>query len=236
MSFLKINNINVAYGDIQVLFDVSLYVEKGEVVSIIGANGAGKTTTLKTISGLLHPLSGSIVFENEQIENLSPEKIVERGIIHVPEGRRLFPFMSVEENLEMGSYNSRAYEQRFETMQEVFKLFPRLQERRKQMAGTLSGGERQMVAIGRGLMAKPEILMFDEPSLGLAPILVKDIMETIKEIADKGTTIILVEQNIHASLNISDRAYVLEQGYVVKDGDAKQLLNDPDVQRAFLGI
>jgi len=236
MSFLKINNINVAYGDIQVLFDVSLYVEKGEVVSIIGANGAGKTTTLKTISGLLHPLSGSIVFENEQIENLSPEKIVERGIIHVPEGRRLFPFMSVEENLEMGSYNSRAYEQRFETMQEIFKLFPRLQERRKQMAGTLSGGERQMVAIGRGLMAKPEILMFDEPSLGLAPILVKDIMETIKEIADKGTTIILVEQNIHASLNISDRAYVLEQGYVVKDGDAKQLLNDPDVQRAFLGI
>ncbi len=236
MSFLKVENINVSYGDIQVLFDVSLYVEKGEVVSIIGANGAGKTTTLKTISGLLHPLSGSITFENEQINKLEPEKIVERGIIHVPEGRRLFPFMSVEENLEMGSYNSRAYEQRFETMQEVFKLFPRLKERRKQMAGTLSGGERQMVAVGRGLMAKPKILMFDEPSLGLAPILVKNIMETIKEIADNGTTIILVEQNIHASLNISDRAYVLEQGYVVKNGDAKQLLNDPDVQRAFLGI
>lgn len=236
MSFLKVENINVSYGDIQVLFDVSLYVEKGEVVSIVGANGAGKTTTLKTISGLLHPSSGNIMFENEQIDKLEPEKIVERGIIHVPEGRRLFPFMSVEENLEMGSYNSRAYEQRFETMQEVFKLFPRLKERRKQMAGTLSGGERQMVAVGRGLMAKPKILMFDEPSLGLAPILVKNIMETIKEIADNGTTIILVEQNIHASLNISDRAYVLEQGYVVKDGNAKQLLNDPDVQRAFLGI
>ncbi len=236
MSFLKVENINVAYGDIQVLFDVNLHVEKGEVVSIIGANGAGKTTTLKTISGLLRPIKGDIVFNGEKIDNLSPEKIVEKGVIHVPEGRRLFPFMSVEENLEMGSYNSRAYDDRFKTMENVFKLFPRLKERRKQMAGTLSGGERQMVAIGRGLMAQPEILMFDEPSLGLAPILVKNIMSTIKEIADKGTTIILVEQNIHASLNISNRAYVLEQGYVVKEGEAKQLLNDSDVQRAFLGI
>ncbi len=236
MSFLKINNINVAYGDIQVLFDINLHVEKGEVVSIIGANGAGKTTTLKTISCLLHPTSGEILFNDERIDNLSPEIVVEKGIIHVPEGRKLFPLMSVEENLEMGSYNSRAYDDRLKTMENVFKLFPRLKERKKQMAGTLSGGERQMVAIGRGLMAKPEILMFDEPSLGLAPILVKNIMETIKAIADNGTTIILVEQNIHASLNISNRAYVLEQGYVVKDGDAKQLLNDPDVQRAFLGI
>ncbi|NOZ83374.1 MAG: ABC transporter ATP-binding protein [Epsilonproteobacteria bacterium] len=236
MSFLEIANIDVAYGDIEVLFDVSLYIEKGEVLSVIGANGAGKTTTLKTISGLLHPKKGSIIFNDKRIDNLSPEIIVERGIIHVPEGRRLFPFMSVEENLEMGSYNSRAYDDRFETMKKVFDLFPRLKERRRQLAGTLSGGERQMVAVGRGLMAKPEILMFDEPSLGLAPILVKDMMTAIKEIADKGTTIILVEQNIHASLNISNRAYVLEQGYVVNNGDAKQLLDDPSVQKAFLGI
>ncbi|GMT43638.1 MAG: ABC transporter ATP-binding protein [bacterium] len=236
MSFLEIANIDVAYGDIEVLFDVSLYIEKGEVLSVIGANGAGKTTTLKTISGLLHPKKGSIIFDGKEIDNLSPEIIVERGIIHVPEGRRLFPFMSVEENLEMGSYNSRAYDNRFETMKKVFDLFPRLKERRKQLAGTLSGGERQMVAVGRGLMAKPEILMFDEPSLGLAPILVKDMMAAIKEIADKGTTIILVEQNIHASLNISNRAYVLEQGYVVNSGNAKQLLDDPSVQKAFMGI
>ena len=236
MSFLEIANIDVAYGDIEVLFDVSLYIEKGEVLSVIGANGAGKTTTLKTISGLLHPKKGSIIFDGKEIDNLSPEIIVERGIIHVPEGRRLFPFMSVEENLEMGSYNSRAYDDRFETMKKVFGLFPHLKERRKQLAGTLSGGERQMVAVGRGLMAKPEILMFDEPSLGLAPILVKDMMTAIKEIADKGTTIILVEQNIHASLNISNRAYVLEQGYVVNSGDAKQLLDDPSVQKAFMGI
>ena len=236
MSFLEIANIDVAYGDIEVLFDVSLYIEKGEVLSVIGANGAGKTTTLKTISGLLHPKKGSIIFNGKKINDLSPEIIVERGIIHVPEGRRLFPFMSVEENLEMGSYNSRAYDDRFETMKKVFGLFPHLKERRKQLAGTLSGGERQMVAVGRGLMAKPEILMFDEPSLGLAPILVKDMMTAIKEIADKGTTIILVEQNIHASLNISNRAYVLEQGYVVNSGDAKQLLDDPSVQKAFMGI
>ncbi len=236
MSFLEIDNIDVAYGDIEVLFGVSLYVEKGEVVSVIGANGAGKTTTLKTISGLLHPAKGSIMFNGKKIDDFSPEIIVERGIIHVPEGRRLFPFMSVEENLEMGSYNSRAYDDRFETMKKVFVLFPHLKERRQQLAGTLSGGERQMVAVGRGLMAKPEILMFDEPSLGLAPILVKDMMVAIKEIADKGTTIILVEQNIHASLNISDRAYVLEQGYVVNSGNAKQLLDDPSVQKAFLGI
>ncbi len=236
MSFLKINNINVAYGDIQVLFDVSLHIEKGEVVSIIGANGAGKTTTLKTISGLLHPSKGSIIFNDETIDNLSPEKIVEKGIIHVPEGRKLFPFMSVEENLEMGSYNSRAYDKRFETMEEIFELFPRLKERRKQMAGTLSGGERQMVAVGRGLMAKPDILMFDEPSLGLAPVIIKNIMNIVKTIADSGTTIILVEQNIHVSLSISNRAYVLEQGYVVNSGDAKQLLNDPSVKKAFLGI
>ncbi|NOX16023.1 MAG: ABC transporter ATP-binding protein [Epsilonproteobacteria bacterium] len=236
MAFLKINNINVAYGDIQVLFDVSLHIEKGEVMSIIGANGAGKTTTLKTISGLLHPAKGSIIFNNETIDNLPPEKIVEKGIIHVPEGRRLFPFMSVEENLEMGSYNSRAYDKRFETMEEIFELFPRLKERRKQMAGTLSGGERQMVAVGRGLMAKPVVLMFDEPSLGLAPVIIKSMMDAIKKIANSGITIILVEQNIHASLSISDRAYVLEQGYVVNSGNAKELLNDPSLKKAFLGI
>jgi len=236
MAFLKIDNINGAYGDIQVLFDINLHIEKGEVVSIIGANGAGKSTTLKTISGMLHPTKGSITFNDESIEHLPPEKIVEKGIIHVPEGRRLFPFMSVEENLEMGSYNSRAYDKRFETMETVFELFPRLKERRKQRAGTLSGGERQMVAVGRGLMAKPNVLMFDEPSLGLAPIIIKSMMDAIKKIADSGITIVLVEQNIHVSLSISDRAYVLEQGYVVNSGDAKDLLNDPSVKKAFLGI
>jgi len=236
MTFLKIDNLNVAYGEIQVLFDVSLHIEKGEIVSIIGANGAGKSTTLKTISGLLHPTEGSITFNDESIDNLSPEKIVEKGIIHVPEGRRLFPFMSIEENLEMGSYNSRAYDERFKTMETIFELFPKLKERRKQKAGTLSGGERQIVAVGRGLMAKPNVLMFDEPSLGLAPIIVKDMMSAIKEIGDSGITVVLVEQNIHASLNISNRAYVLEQGYVVNSGNAQDLLNDPSVKKAFLGI
>ncbi len=236
MSFLKIENIDVAYGDVQVLFDISLDVEEGEVVSIIGANGAGKSTTLKTVSGLLHPTKGKIIFNNEEIEKYPPETIVEKGIIHVPEGRRLFPLMTVRENLEIGAYNSRAYEKEEETMKHVLELFPKLEERSRQLAGTLSGGERQMVAIGRGLMANPKILMMDEPSLGLAPILVKEIISAVEEIAKEGTTIILVEQNVHTALKISDRAYVLEQGQIVASGDAKELMVDPEVQRAFLGI
>ncbi len=236
MSFLRINNIDVAYGDVKVLFDVSLHVEEGEVVSIIGANGAGKSTTLKTISGLLHPAKGDIIFNDEKIDKLPPQDIVEKGITHVPEGRRLFPFMSIRENLEMGAYNSRAYGAREDTIKHVFELFPRLEERSKQLAGTLSGGERQMVAIGRGLMSKPKILMLDEPSLGLAPILVKDIISAIEKIANEGTTIILVEQNVHAALKISNRAYVLEQGQIVADGYAKELMNNAAVQKAFLGI
>lgn len=236
MALLDIKNINCFYGDVQVIYDVSMHIEEGEVISLIGANGAGKSTILKTISGLMKPRSGDIMFENKSIVNLHPEKIVERGIIHVPEGRRLFSLMTVKENLDVGAHNSRAYPNLDETLKEVYALLPRLEEREKQKAITLSGGEQQMVAIGRGMMAKPKILMMDEPSLGLAPVLINEIFITIRRIADQGTTVLLVEQDVRHSLNLSDRGYVLEHGRIVMEGKGQELLENPNIKEAYLGI
>ncbi len=236
MALLEVKNIDVFYGDVQVIFGLSLRVEEGEVVSIIGGNGAGKSTLLKTLSGLMHPTKGEITFESKTIERSSPEDIVEYGIVQVPEGRRLFTLMSVQDNLIVGAYNKRADTEKDGTLGEVYQLFPRLKERAAQMAMTLSGGEQQMVAIGRGLMAKPRLLMLDEPSLGLAPILTKSIFETVRKIADQGTTVLLVEQDVKHSLNLSDRGYVLEHGRTVMEGPAKDLLENPHIKTAYLGL
>lgn len=236
MPLLEINNIDVFYGDVQVIFDLSLKVEKGEVVSIIGGNGAGKSTLLKTISGMLPTAAGTIAFKDTPIQNTPPEDIVAQGIVHVPEGRRLFSLMTVLDNLLVGAYNKRASDNAQETLKQVYALLPRLQERTEQLAMTLSGGEQQMVAIGRGLMAMPHLLMLDEPSLGLAPILIKDIFETVRAIADQGTTVLIVEQDVKHSLSLSDRGYVLEHGRVAMEGRAKDLIDDPHVKEAYLGM
>jgi len=236
MSLLNVNKINGYYGDVQVLYDVSIKVEENEVVSIVGSNGAGKSTLLKNISGLLHPTSGRIDFLNEQINYLPAYKIVERGIVQIPEGRRLFPFLSILENLEIGAYVPRAAKDLKQSLEMVFELFPILKERRKQLARTLSGGEQQMLAIARGLMAKPKLLMFDEPSLGLAPILVNDVFQTIKKVKEQGIPVLLVEQNVKHSLSLSDRGYVLENGKIVLEGGKEELLNDPEVKKAYLGM
>jgi branched-chain amino acid transport system ATP-binding protein len=236
MALLEVKNIDVFYGDVQVIFGLSLRVEEGEVVSIIGGNGAGKSTLLKTLSGLMRPTKGEITFENKTIHRSSPEDIVECGIVQIPEGRRLFTLMSVQDNLIVGAYNKRAGREKESTLGEVYQLFPRLKERVAQMAMTLSGGEQQMVAVGRGLMAKPKLLMLDEPSLGLAPILIKSIFETVRKIADQGTTVLLVEQDVKHSLRLSDRGYVLEHGRTVMEGPAKDLLENPHIKTAYLGL
>lgn len=232
---LKVKDIDVYYGAIHALKKMSLEVEKGSIVTLIGANGAGKTTTLKTISGILRPRSGSVFFKDTDISKIAPEKIVGMGISQVPEGRRVFASMSVLENLEMGAYLRKDKKGIEEDMENVFARFPRLKERRKQMAGTLSGGEQQMLAIGRALMARPELLLMDEPSMGLAPLLVKEIFAIIKDINERGTTILLVEQNAHMALSIADKAYVIETGEIVLQGTAEQLLKSEDVKKAYLG-
>jgi len=236
MAFLEVNNIDVYYGDVQVIFNLSMRVEEGEVVSIIGSNGAGKSTLLKTISGLMHPTKGEILFEGASVQTATPEEMVERGVTQVPEGRRLFMLMSVKDNLVVGAYNSRAGQNIPATLEEVYDLLPKLQERESQMAMTLSGGEQQMVAVGRGLMARPKLMMLDEPSLGLAPILIKDIFQTVRKIADQGTTVLLVEQDVKHSLSLSDRGYVLEHGRIAMEGPAEQLLDDPHIKTAYLGL
>ena len=236
MALLEIKNINCFYGDVQVIYDVSMHIDEGEVISLIGANGAGKSTMLRTISGLMKPRSGEVIFENQPVQNLRPEKIVERGIVQVPEGRKLFSLMTVRENLDVGAHNSRAYPHLTDTIKDVYKLLPRLEEREKQQAITLSGGEQQMLAIGRAMMAKPKILMMDEPSLGLAPVLIKEIFTTIRKIADQGTTVLLVEQDVQHSLSLSDRGYVLEHGRIVMEGKGKELLENPNIREAYLGI
>jgi branched-chain amino acid transport system ATP-binding protein len=233
---LKVQNIDVFYGDLQILWDVSFEVNEGEIVALVGANGSGKSTTLKTISGLLNPATGSILFQDQYLNHIPANRIIEHGVAHVPEGRRLFPEMSVRENLIMGSLSPAAKAKRAETMEWVFGLFPRLREREKQMAGTLSGGEQQMVAVGRGLMALPKLIMFDEPSLGLAPILVAEIFKIIKRIKKEGVTVLITEQNTKQSLEISDRGYVLENGRVVLSGSGKELLDNEHVKQAYLGI
>ncbi|MEJ2040298.1 MAG: ABC transporter ATP-binding protein [Desulfosarcinaceae bacterium] len=236
MPFLEIKNIDVFYDDVQVIFDLSLKVDKGEVVSIIGGNGAGKSTLLKTISGLMQPSAGQIYFEGAEIQARQPEEIVECGIVQVPEGRRLFSLMTVKDNLIVGGYNRRASRTIPQTLKNVYDLLPRLGERENQLAMPLPGGEQQMVAIGRGLMARPHLLMLDEPSLGLAPILIKNIFETVRKIADQGTTVLLVEQDVKHSLSLSDRGYVLEHGRAVMEGPAGELMNDPHVKEAYLGL
>jgi len=234
---LKVNNIDVAYGDVEVLHGVSLNINSGELVAVIGANGAGKTTLLKTISGLLRPLEGTITFEDDVISSQNPDKIVAKGIIQVPEGRLLFPDMSVRENLEMGSYLERDKNVISERLNSVHELFPVLNERSSQLAGTLSGGEQQMLAIGRGLMAGPKLFMFDEPSLGLAPKLVQSIFEMVQHINQElGVTILLVEQNVRHSCEISDRAFVLENGRMVLHGTGNEMLKNDHVREAYLGL
>jgi branched-chain amino acid transport system ATP-binding protein len=233
---LKVSGIDVFYGDLQVLWDVSFEVREKEILVLVGANGSGKSTTLKTISGLLRPRKGAIEFDGVRLDLLSPDKVIGNGVVHVPEARRLFREMTVEENLIMGSLSPEAKKKRAQTMEWVFELFPRVKERRKQAAGTLSGGEQQMVAIGRGLMALPKVMMFDEPSLGLAPILVQEVFEIVKRINGEGVTVLLVEQNVRQTLALCNRAYVLENGRVVLQGTGQELSNDPHVKEAYLGI
>jgi len=233
---LRIDRISVFYGDVQALREVTISTSAREIASLVGGNGAGKTTTLRTISGLLRPASGSIFFEGLEIHRLPPHHIVEMGISHVPEGRRIFPRMSVLENLHMGSHMPEARKKREATLTWIFGLFPILQERRAQFAGTLSGGEQQMLAIARGLMSRPKLLILDEPSLGLAPLLVKEIFELINEINRHSTTILLVEQNVQRSLSISHRSYVLENGAIVLQGEGKELLKNEYMMKAFLGM
>lgn len=230
---LSVKNLSVSYGSIQAITNVSFDVYKGEIVSILGANGAGKTTSLRTISGLLKPDGGQIIFKGEDITKTSPHKIVSAGISHSPEGRQVFGTLSVEENLILGSYTKRRANK--DMLFWIHELFPRLAERRKQLAGTLSGGEQQMLAIGRSLMAEPDLLLLDEPSLGIAPILVKNIFAAIKEISENGVTVLLVEQNARAALKLADRGYVLDVGKVVYHGTSSELLNSEQIQEAYLG-
>ena len=230
---LKVENINVYYGKIHAIRDVSFHVNEGEVVALIGANGAGKSTTLKTISGLLHSKTGSITFLDEDISKIEPYKLVSKGLAHVPEGRRIFLQMTVRENLEMGGYTKG--ENMEKDIEDIYVRFPRLKERENQVAGTLSGGEQQMLAIGRALMSHPKLLILDEPSMGLAPILVGQIFDIIKELHKAGTTILLVEQNAEMALAVADRAYVFESGRVVLSGTGKELSESNDIKKAYLG-
>jgi branched-chain amino acid transport system ATP-binding protein len=233
---LKVEGIEVFYGDLQALRGVSLQVDQGEIISMIGSNGAGKTTTLMTISSILKPRQGEILFHGAPVQHYSSSKIVELGIVQIPEGRQLFPSLTVLENLEMGAQFSKARKVRENTLEWVFKLFPRLKERKGQLAGTLSGGEQQMLAIGRGLMSRPSLLMLDEPSLGLSPILVKVIFDITKEINQQGTTILLVEQNVFHSLTLSHRGYVLENGSIVLSGTGQDLLKNQHIRQSYLGL
>lgn len=233
-TILDVKDISVYYGAIHAIKGISFNVEEGEIVTLIGANGAGKSTTLNTISGLLRSKTGDIKFMGNSIKSLSPNKIVENGLVMVPEGRRIFLGLTVEENLEMGAY-TRPRSEIVQSMEQVYDLFPRLRERRAQVGGTLSGGEQQMLAMGRALMAKPKLIMLDEPSMGLAPLLVDLIFDIIKDLHKSGSTILLVEQNAQAALSIADRAYVLETGKIVKTGKGSDLISDPDIKKAYLG-
>jgi branched-chain amino acid transport system ATP-binding protein len=232
---LEVKDLRVRYGGIEAVKGISLTVDEGEIVTLIGGNGAGKSTTLKTISGMKRPSAGAIFFQGERIDELAPHEIVELRICQAPEGRRIFPRMSVNENLEMGAYSRRNPKEKREDFERVYRLFPVLKQRQEQTGGTLSGGEQQMLAIGRALMTRPKLLMLDEPSLGLAPILVEKIFELLAEIHDQGTTILLVEQNAHMALNLADRGYVLESGTIVLEESAQSLLGNDQVRKAYLG-
>jgi branched-chain amino acid transport system ATP-binding protein len=232
---LRLNNVSAGYGAVTALRNVDITVDAGEVVALIGSNGAGKSTTLRAVSGLVRPTAGSIEFQGEAITNLSPEQIVERGIVHVPEGRRLFPRLSVHQNLTVGAYSRRAHGKENATRERVFELFPRLYERRRQLAGSLSGGEQQMLAFGRAMMAQPVLLMLDEPSLGLAPIIVEEIARAIDYFRESGVTILLVEQNAELALTLATRGYVIETGSIVLSDSSDSLLENPKVWASYLG-
>ncbi|HWQ80008.1 MAG TPA: ABC transporter ATP-binding protein [Anaerovoracaceae bacterium] len=233
---LKLSNINSFYGEVQVLKDLSLQVNQGEIVTLIGANAAGKSTLISCISRTVRSFAGEIEFEGNRIDQLRPDQVVELGLVQVPEGRLLFPKLTVRENLELGAYSKRSRNSRKDRLEYVYGLLPRMKERANQLAGSLSGGEAQMCAIGRGLMAQPKLLMFDEPSLGLAPIVVKEIMGLIKNIRKEGMTILLVEQNVRQSLKLADRAYVIENGRIIMEGQGRELLDSSEVKKAYLGI
>ena len=235
MSLIKVESLAAGYGLVEVLRDISLEIQEGEVVAVLGSNGVGKTTLNNCMSGLIKPNGGKIYFEEEVISNKSPEEIVDMGLIHVPEGRKLFPNLTVKDNLELGSY-LRGKNNRSRNLEKVLEIFPRLSERISQTAGTLSGGEQQMVAIGRGLMGDPRLLLLDEPSLGLSPLLVEQMFELIKKISDNGLTVLLVEQNVTQSLSIADRAYVIEEGSVAISGLSKDLLKNADLKKSYLGL
>jgi len=233
---LRLKNVDAGYGDIQVLWDVSFHVDAKEFVVLVGANGAGKSTIMKTISSLIRPTRGEVLFEDQHLDRLPPYRIIEAGIAHVPEGRQLFPEMTVKENLELGSLAPNAKARRKETLEWVLELFPRLKERQKQLAGTMSGGEQQMCAIARGLMSRPKMVLFDEPSLGLSPLLTQEIFRLAQQVHREGLTILMVEQNVKQTLAICDRAYVLENGRIVLEGKGRELLENEQVKQAFLGI
>ena len=233
---LRVSNLNVAYGRLQVLWDVSLEVREGELVSLIGPNGAGKTTLLRTISGLLKPISGTIEFMGRRIDGLPPHKICRLGLIHIPEGRAIFPLMSVLENLQMWAYMGEVRENFKRNVKEVFRLFPVLKERLGQVAETLSGGEMQMLSIGRGLIAEPKLLMLDEPTIGLAPKLSELIFDSISKLHEEGLTILLVSQEVRRALELADRAYVMENGRIVLEGTGEELLENPDIKKSYLGL
>lgn len=235
MAMLEIKDLEVYYGMIQAIKGVSFDVNEGEVIALIGANGAGKTTILHTITGLLSPKKGSVIFEGQDITKIPAHKIVSLGMAHVPEGRRVFAQMSVYQNLKMGAYTRSSKEEIEASLETVYKRFPRLEERKNQIAGTLSGGEQQMLAMGRALMSKPKIILMDEPSMGLSPILVNEIFDIIQSVSAMGTTVLLVEQNAKKALSIADRAYVLETGKIVTSGVAKELMNDDTIKKAYLG-
>ena len=233
---LEIEHIEAYYGKSQALFDVSVSVEASEIVALVGSNGAGKTTLLKTVSGLLHPASGRVEFLGKRIEGRPSHAVMELGIAHIPEGRRLFPDMSVQENLEMGAYLQRAWKKKEESLEDIYQLLPVLRARKGQLARTLSGGEQQMVALGRGLMSMPKLCMIDEPSSGLAPVMVDEIFRIVEGLRDQGIAIFLVEQNVRHTLEIADRAYVIENGHVALEGESKQLLEEEVIRKAYLGL
>ena len=235
MAMLSVNNLQVHYGMIQAIKDVSFEVNEGEVIALIGANGAGKTTILHTVSGLLQPTKGSVIFEGQDITKVPAHKIVSLGMAHVPEGRRVFAQLTVLENLKLGAYTRKDKNEMEETLKMIYKRFPRLEERKNQVAGTLSGGEQQMLAMGRALMSHPKSILMDEPSMGLSPIFVEEVFKIIRDISAEGVTVLLVEQNAKKALNIADRAYVLETGNIILQGDAKKLMNDESVKKAYLG-
>ena len=236
MAILEVKDINVSYGNVQVLWDVNLKIEEGKIVALLGANGAGKTTLLNTMAGMLKPMSGEILFNGERIDSLPADKIIEKGIAYLPEGGRLFPDMTIKENLEMGAYPRKYWGRRKADLEKMYKLFPILGERKNQLSRTMSGGERQMLAMGRALMSNPTLCFFDELSYGLSPVMAQTVFKIVKQLHGEGITVFLVEQNVHLTLEVADYAYVIENGRIVKEGEGKSLLEDDYIKQAYLGI